>query len=127
MQGSLPTATGGTFANGSFGTNKNAAVTAEKLEDIATSPLEPTKVLLGEQISGVYELDFDIKFVNGVFSASASSFSITKLNIQVTNPDNVEWSADGSRYVVSDDSTGSVVRLTPDGKSNKIAGSNGEA
>lgn len=99
LQGVLPTR-GGTFAYGSFGTNRNAAVIAEKLEDVAASPLEPTKVLLGEQRTGVYEIDFDIKFLNGVFSAATSSFSITKINVRVTNPDNVEWSADGSRYAV---------------------------
>lgn len=70
MQGSLPTK-GGSFEFGSFGTNINAAIKADKLEDVATSPLEPTKVVLAEQLTGVYMIDLDIKFVDGVFSATS--------------------------------------------------------
>jgi hypothetical protein len=84
-------------------------------------------VILAEQLSGVYELDFDIKFIDGVFSASSSSFTITKLKIKITNPDNVEWAADGSIYAVSDDCSGSIVRMTPDGTATEIASSDGEA
>jgi hypothetical protein len=126
MQGSLPTK-GGSFDTGTFGTDIQSAVTAEKLEDVATSPLQPTKVVLAEQLTGVYEIDLDIKFNDGVFSASSSSFSITKLDITISNPDNVEWAADGCIYAVSDDDTGSVVRMMPDGTVDTIAAGDGEA
>ncbi|KAL7521998.1 hypothetical protein ACHAWX_007140 [Stephanocyclus meneghinianus] len=127
LQGQLPT--GGGARSGSFGTNRNTAVSAPKLEDIATSPLDGTKVVLAEQMSGVYELDFNLKFSGGVFSASSSSFSITKLNIGVSNPDNVEWSADGTIYTVSDDTSGAVTMVKSDGSVSVIAGNkfNGEA
>lgn len=80
-------------------------------------------------MSGVYELDFNLKFSGGVFSASSSSFSITKLNIGVSNPDNVEWSADGTIYTVSDDTSGAVTMVKSDGSVSVIAGNkfNGEA
>ena len=125
LQGELPTK-GGTYNNGSFGTDINAAITASKLEDVATSPLEPTKVVLAEQLSGVYELDFNIQFIDGIFSAATSSFSITELKMKLSNPDNVEWAADGSIYAMSDDETGSVMRMTSDGKVSEIATCDGE-
>ena len=90
--------------------------------------LKPTKVVLAEQLSGVYVIDFDIKFEDGLFSASTSSFGITKLDMKISNPDNVEYSGDGSIYAASDDTTGSIVRMMPDGKdSSTIAASDGEA
>eukprot|EP00804_Cyclotella_cryptica_P000220 CCRYP_016193-RA/>CCRYP_016193-RA protein AED:0.08 eAED:0.08 QI:176/1/1/1/0.93/0.81/16/2046/995 len=127
LQGQLPT--GGGTRSGSFGTNRNSAVSAPKLEDVATSPLDGTKVVLAEQMSGVYELDFNLAFSEGVFSASSSSFIIKKLNIGVSNPDNVEWSADGTIYTVSDDSSGAVTMVRSDGSVSVIAGNkfNGEA
>lgn len=80
-------------------------------------------MVLAEQLSGVYELNFSIKFAGGVFSASSSSFSITKLNeMTATNPDNVEWTADNSIWAVSDDSSGAVTRMTADGDVRVIAG-----
>ena len=127
LEGKLPT--GGGTRSGTFGTNKNSAVSAPKLEDIATNPLDPTKVVLAEQISGIYVFDFNIKFSGGNFAASLSSFTVEKLNMRASNPDNVEWSADGSIYAVSDDSTGAVTRMTPNGSVGRIASNrfNGEA
>eukprot|EP00970_Alexandrium_tamarense_P006155 scaffold1033_cov205-Alexandrium_tamarense.AAC.14 len=120
---SLPT--GGGTRTGSFGTNSGSAVTGTKLEDIDTNPTDPTKVVLAEQLTGVYELDFGLVFTNGVFSATSSSFTISKLPLSINSPDNVEWSADGSMFVCSDNSDGSVNRRSSSGVVTKIAATKG--
>eukprot|EP00970_Alexandrium_tamarense_P016534 scaffold6744_cov103-Alexandrium_tamarense.AAC.1 len=123
LQASLPT--GGGTQTGSFGTNSASAVTGTKLEDIDASPNHPTKVVLAEQLSGVYELDFTLAFSNGVFSAATSSFTISKLPLSISSPDNVEWCADDSIFVCSDNNEGAIHRRSSSGVVTKIAATKG--
>ena len=105
LTGSLPSS--GTNSGG-FGTNQASAVTSAKLEDISTSPLDPTKVVLAVEVAGVFEIAFNLKFSGGTFSSSTSSFVIKKLPFAIPNPDNVDWTLDDSIFITSDTSTGNV-------------------
>jgi hypothetical protein len=99
----------GTSTNGTFDTTTSGALAASKMEDVDTSPGDPTRAVLGNQNFGLFTFDFDIDFDSGSFSAAESSFSISKIQNDVSNvlgtfgdPDNVEWSAptvmDGTAY-----------------------------
>lgn len=118
---------------GWFDTTSSSALRSSKLEDIDTSKSDPTKVVLGDQNSGVFTFDFNLVFNNG-FSASASSFSLTKISNEsggrgsLDSPDNVDWTAtttlgntaypEGIIFVNEDNGTGEIWKMTPDG-SNK--------
>jgi len=124
----------GNTNNGSFDTTAAGALASDKLEDVDTSPGEPTLVVLGDQTSGVFVLDFDLVFSGG-FDSVNSSFTIVKISNtsgggnSLNSPDNVDWTdattlggtahPDGLIFVNEDNGTGEIWQLEPDG-TNKI-------
>lgn len=137
LNGSLPSALGSTNS-GTFDTTTAGALASSKLEDVDTSPSEPTKVVLGDQDSGVFTFDFALVFSNG-FDASGSSFTITKISDEggsagsLDSPDNVDWTdattqggtayRDGLVFVNEDNGTGEIWRMNPDGSAQLRIGS----
>lgn len=133
LNASLPNL--GSTVSGSFDTTSAGSLTSTKLEDIDTSPVDPTMVVLGDQDSGVFVLDFALGFSAGSFSAAGSSFTLTKVanTVSGTNsldsPDNVEWTAattlggtsypSGLVFVNEDNGSGEIWQMSPDG-SNKV-------
>ena len=128
----LPTVLGSTSTNGTFDTTAGGALASSKLEDVDTSPSDPTQVVLGDQDSGLFTLDFNLDFSSGSFDPNASGFSITKTQNDgsstpgvFNNPDNVDWSAptamngtnypDGLIFVNEDSSLGEIWMNAPDG------------
>lgn len=124
----------GTSTNGSFDTTASGALGSSKLEDVDTSPSNPTRVVLGDQNSGLFTFDFLLDFTGGSFSAAGSGFSITKVLSHVDNvddtfgdADNLDWSdattldgityAEGLIFVNEDTGTdsGEIWMLEPDG------------
>jgi len=124
LNDSLPSS--GTSTNGTFDATFSflGALNSSKLEDIDTSPGDPTRAVLGDQDSGLFTFDFDLDFDGGSFDASGSGFSITKIQDHVNDTDgsfgdadNVDWSAptvfggktypDGIIFVNEDTGTGS--------------------
>ena len=124
----------GTSTNGSFDTTAAGALNSSKLEDVDTSPSDPTRVVLGDQTSGLFTFDFGLDFTSGSFSAAGSGFSITKVLNHVNDvddtfgdADNVDWSdattlggttyAEGLIFVNEDTGTGNgeIWMLEPDG------------
>ena len=89
FKGSYPSL-GGTNS-GSFDTSQSGALGSTKLEDVDTSPSDPTKFVLGDQDSGVFTFDLTLDFSSGSFNAGASSFTITKID-NAEGQDNVDWS-----------------------------------
>ena len=53
FKGSLPASVGSTNS-GTFGTSSSGGLLSSKLEDVDTSPSFPTRVVLGDQDSGVF-------------------------------------------------------------------------
>ena len=51
LEGSFPSI--GNTNNGSFDMSSAGALTSDKLEDVETSPGDPTRAVLGDQTSGV--------------------------------------------------------------------------
>jgi hypothetical protein len=132
LNDTLPTS--GTSTNGSFDTTASGALSSSKLEDVDTSPSDPTRVVLGDQNSGLFTFDFLLDFTGGSFSAAGSGFSITKVLSHVDNvddtfgdADNLDWSdattldgtthAEGLIFVNEDTGTGNgeIWVLEPDG------------
>ncbi len=132
LNDTLPTS--GTSTNGRFDTTTEGALNSSKMEDVDTSPSDPTRVVLGDQTSGLFTFDFLLDFAGGSFSAVDSNFSITKVLNHVDNvddtfgdADNVDWSdattldgttyADGLIFVNEDTGTGNgeIWMLEPDG------------
>jgi hypothetical protein len=124
----------GNTNNGGFSTSSTGSLTSDKIEDVDTSPVDPTRVVLGDQTSGVFVFDFDLVFSSG-FDSGASSFTITMIagTSGGTNvfgqPDNVDWTdattlgstfyPDGLIFVNEDNNDGEVWHMRPDG-SNKV-------
>ena len=88
----------GTSTDGTFDTTTLGALNSGHIEDIDTSPSNPTQVVLGDQDSGLFTFDFAFDFAGGSFNAAASSFSITKIQNHINDTDgafgdadNVEW------------------------------------
>lgn len=88
----------GTSTNGTFDTTSSGALYSSKMEDVDTSPSDPTQVVLGDQNSGLFTFEFDLDFGSGGFNAAASGFSITKIQNHVNDTDgsfgdadNVDW------------------------------------
>ena len=129
LHGFLPVTLGAT-SDGRFDTTFNGALTSSKLEDVDTSPVDPTKVVLGDQDSGVFVFDFDLVFAGG-FDAAASGFTVTKIanhgpgSGSLDSADNVEWTAattlggtshpQGLIFVNEDNATGEIWSMRPDG------------
>jgi hypothetical protein len=120
----------GNTNNGTFDTSAAGALSSDKLEDVDTSPSDPTQAVLGDQTSGVFSFDFDLVFGAG-FDAGTSSFTIAKISEtsggseSLNSPDNVDWTdttalgatsdPDGLIFVNEDSSTGEIWRMKPDG------------
>ena len=68
LNGTFPSS--GTFAEGTFGTTVAGALHAAKLEDIDTSPSDPTRVVLGVQETGLFTFSFQPDFSSGGFDAA---------------------------------------------------------
>lgn len=88
----------GTSIDGFFDTTVAGALASTKLEDVDTSPSDPTRVVLGDEDSGLFTFQFNLNFSAGSFDAANSGFSITKI-LNHTNDldgafgdaDNVDW------------------------------------
>jgi hypothetical protein len=132
LNDSLPAS--GTSTDGFFDTTTVGALLSTKLEDIDTSPTDPTQAVLGDEDSGLFTFDFQLDFGGGSFSAAGSSFTVTKIqnHINDTNgafgdADNVDWSdattlggvtyANGLIFVNEDSGTanGETWMMAPDG------------
>ena len=119
---------------GSFSSSSSGAISSVKLEDVDTSPSDPTLLVLGDQTDGAFTFDFDFVFGPG-FNSGASSFTITKIANtsggvgSFNNPDNVDWTdtttlgansyPDGLIFINEDDGDGEIWHMLPDG-SNKV-------
>ena len=140
LNDSLPSS--GTSTNGFFDTTAFGALNSSKLEDVDTSPGDPTQVVLGDQNSGVFTFDFDFNFSGGSFDAAGSGFSITQIhahhdgtNNAIGDADNVDWTAptvlDGTSYpeglifVNEDFTTGEIWVSEPDGSNLTLIGDTG--
>lgn len=122
----------GNTNNGSFDTSSSGSLTSDKIEDVDTSPSNPTLAVMGDQTSGVFTFDFDFVF-DPAFDSSASSFTITMVSTTTSGtgvlgqPDNVDWTAattlgataypDGLIFVNEDNSSGEIWHMLPDGSS----------
>ena len=139
LNDSLPTTE--TSTDGTFDTSVTGALKSSKLEDIDTSPSNPTRAVLGDQDSGLFTFDFNLDFTNDMFNAGNSGFSVTRIKKHLDNAngffgdaDNVDWTdattlggttyPDGLIFVNEDSSTeaGEIWIVEPDGTgTNKIA------
>ncbi|WP_145433265.1 hypothetical protein [Lacipirellula limnantheis] len=88
----------GISLDGTLDATPAGALVSSKLEDVDTSPVDPTKVVLGDEDSGVFTFDFNLDFSGGSFNAAASGFTITKIHNHandldgaIGDADNVEW------------------------------------
>jgi hypothetical protein len=122
----------GNTNNGSFNTSSSGSLTSDKIEDVDTSPSNPTLAVMGDQTSGVFTFDFDFVF-GAAFDSGASSFTITMVSTTsngtgvLGQPDNVDWTdattlgatsyPDGLIFVNEDNSTGEIWHMLPDGSS----------
>jgi hypothetical protein len=125
---------GGISTDGTFDATALGALRSTKLEDVDTNPSQPTRVVLGDQDSGLFSLDFLLDFSNGSFNSAESSFSITKIQDHADDldgvfgdADNVDWTgatlldgvtyADGLIFVNEDSGTGGgeIWMSEPDG------------
>ncbi|MFK7895329.1 MAG: hypothetical protein AB8G23_05815 [Myxococcota bacterium] len=120
----------GNTNSGNFDTSLAGGLTSGKLEDVDTSPSNPTQTVLGDQTSGVFSFDFNLVF-SPAFDDAASDFSVTKISdtsggINSLNaPDNVDWTntttlgptfyPDGLIFVNEDNSSGEIWQIEPDG------------
>jgi len=106
-----------------------------ELEDVDTSPSDPTRAVLGNQNFGTFTFDFDLDFSKGSFDAAGSGFSIEMLHNNVgplNNADNVEWSAatvlgdttypEGLIFVNEDHRDGQIWVNEPDGSNATLIG-----
>ncbi len=118
--------------NGSFSTSSTGSLTSDKIEDVDTSPSNPTLAVMGDQTSGVFTFDFNFVFGTG-FDSGSSSFTITMISTNTSGsgvlgqPDNVDWTdattlgattyPDGLIFVNEDNSTGEIWHMLPNGSS----------
>jgi cysteine-rich repeat protein len=120
----------GNTNSGAFAQSSSGALSSDKLEDVDTSPSDPTQAVLGDQTSGVFVFDFEFVFGAG-FEAGTSSFSITMISTtsggsnSLNSPDNVDWTdattlgatpyPNGLIFVNEDNSSGEIWLMKPDG------------
>lgn len=88
----------GSSLDGTIDATAAGALASSKLEDVDASPVDPTKVVLGDEDSGVFTFDFNLDFSGGGFNAAASGFTITKIHNHnndldgaIGDADNVDW------------------------------------
>jgi hypothetical protein len=127
LTGTFPSNAGSTNA-GTFERSWEKALSSTKMEDIDTSPSDPTKVVLGDENSGMFVFDFNLVF-SPEFHAESSNFTVTKITSDdsnsLNNADNVDWTAssnvypDGLIFVNEDNCGGEIWKMNPDG-SNKV-------
>ena len=141
LKGTFPN-TVGPAVTGSFDTSSNGALKAVKIEDVDTSPSDPTRVVLGVQKSGVFTFRFTLDFRSGYFQSETSSFQLTKIaaSLQASHlnsPDNVDWTdattlssgasyPEGIIFVNEDNSSGEIWSMKPDGSEKTRVGSTTE-
>lgn len=132
LNGELPAA--GTFTGGTFDTTADGAVHSGKLEDVDTSPGDPTRVVIGVQETGLFTFRFQLDFSGGGFDPAASGFTLTRIQDHNNDTDglfgdadNVDWTAptalggqsfpDGLIFVNEDSGTsnGETWMMRPDG------------
>lgn len=125
---------GGANAEGTFDATVDGALNAAKLEDVDTSPKDPTRVVLAVQETGLFTFHFQSDFSSGNFDAAGSSFTITKIQSHNNDTDglfgdadNVDWTAptafggesfsEGLIFVNEDSGTGNgeTWMMKPDG------------
>lgn len=121
-------------SSGSFGTGKDGALSSDKMEDVDTSPSFPTRVVLGDQNTGVFVLDFALNFSANELNVDQSTFSIKKIanhipSNNLNGADNADWTAlttlkgrsypQGIIFMNEDTATGEIWTMTPDG-GNKV-------
>jgi hypothetical protein len=137
LNDSLPVSVG-EKSKGFFDTTLEGALTSSKMEDVDTSPSDPTKVVLGDQNSGVFIFDFKLVFTRGSFNTRISNFSITKIRDDedgignLGDPDNVDWTdattlngetfEDGLIFVNEDNGRGEIWVMEPDGSNPLVIG-----
>jgi hypothetical protein len=118
---------------GEFSTDDGDALSSSKLDDVDTSPSEPTKVALADETSGVFVFDFHLAFTNGTFNSTECSFTVQMItdecdacDEEIGDADNLDWTAatqlkgvsypDGLIiFVNEDDDIGEVWQINPDG------------
>jgi len=128
LNGTLPL-TRGQMEPGLFDKSPNGALMSDKFEDVDTSPLNPTRVVLGDEKYGVFVFDFALDFAeNGNFQPESSSFSVEMVvddeKVIMKQADNVAWTAADLIYIASDGSNGAVWQMNPDGSDiTKVASS----
>jgi hypothetical protein len=122
----------GNTNNGSFSASSTGSLTSDKIEDVDTSPSNPTLVVMGDQTSGLFTFDFDLVFGPG-FNSGASSFTIKMIAATINGTgvfgqmDNVDWTdattlggtpyPDGLIFVNEDNALGEIWQMLPDGTS----------
>lgn len=122
----------GPVNNGTFDATTAGSLVSTKLEDVDTSPVDPTKFVLGDQDSGVFIFDTSLNFGGGSFNAAASSFTVIMIDANaggLGSMDNVDWTdvtnlggtfyPEGLIFVNEDNTTGEIWQMNPDG-SNQI-------
>ena len=124
----------GTTATGTFDATAAGALNSGKLEDVDTSPGDPTRVVQGVQETGLFAYRFQLDFSGGAFDASRSGFTVAEVAKHNNDTDglfgdadNVDWTApttlggrsypDGLIFVNEDSGTanGETWMVRPDG------------
>ena len=104
---------------GTWSLSTSGALRETKLEDVHTNPNDGTQVIFADQTDGVYRMDLDIRFTNGVFDTSASTVDIFQIDdvdvAPIGAPDNLTWTRNGLVYVQEDGSGNDIWQLNPDG------------
>lgn len=130
LDSTLPAIEGATNP-GTFTASSVGVAGYSKMEDIDTSPTNPTRVVLGNQNYGTFTYNFSLDFTSGSFNPGASSFDLTMIadnvasDTDVHNADNVDWTAattlngttysEGLIFVNEDHGKGQVWMMLPDG------------
>lgn len=128
--GTLPTGS----SSGGFSASPLGALQSGKLEDIDTSPVHPTKFVLAEEQKGVFSFALNLDFDDGKFTASKSSFTVTRIIAPsrtyighgvFQGGDNVDWThrtllggvsyPDGLLFVNEDTKAGEIWQVLPNG------------
>jgi hypothetical protein len=135
----LPEPLGTVSTNGTFSRLSSAALFSSKLEDVDTNPSDGTRVVLGDQDSGVFTFKFNLDFSGGTFDAASSGFTLTKIADNTSgqnmlgSADNVDWCGattlsgtnypEGLIFVNEDNSSGEVWMMNPDGSGQSLIAS----
>lgn len=133
LKGSMPDSVGVT-ESGFFDSSSEDAVKGEKFEDVDTSPLHPTQVVLADEKHGVFVFDFSLIFSDGRFQSDAegSSYIVNMIvddsDSPINQADNVAWTASDLIYVATDGQNGAIWEMDSNGNDLvKIAASNNTA